>query len=207
MVSVEQAVAKYIHFLRVTGKKATAKTYGNHLRVWMTWLDGAGLATQDGLKLSRNSEMAAVNTVETVAAFYGCFKTCRKNDGATIHNNAARSFQHALRALWMYCFNQKMWAPDMMPLTSNACALVPMTAQVANHRDYATVEQVEALLDACYRLSSVREVALAYAVMQVLLTAGIRRNEMICLEVGDYDRTTRTLHIRVAKGGTPRKQK
>ncbi|HZO87315.1 MAG TPA: tyrosine-type recombinase/integrase [Chthonomonadaceae bacterium] len=205
--SIERCVQRYLHFLRTIGRHSTQKTYGNHLRVWMRWLDDAGLETEEGTKITRTSQMHDANSFEVVAAFYAYLKVRRKADGGLLHNNAIRSFQHAIRALWRFCNDQKMWAPAPAPLTFNAAAPVPMVAHVENHRERATVEQVGAMLDACDRLPSARECALAYAVLQVLLIAGIRRNELIHLEVSDYNRESRTLYVRVAKGGTPRTQR
>ena len=207
MFTIEQSITKYLKYLRLTGRRGSAKTYGNHLRVWMRWLDDAGITTQEGATITRASAMADVNTVEAIAAFYESLKIRRKDDATLLHNNSIRSFQHGLRALWAYCCNQKMWVPDPMPLTFNAIATVPMVPQVANHRDHATVEQAEAMLDACRSIGSERAFALAYAVMQVLLTAGLRRAEMIHLEVSDYNREAKTLHVQHAKGGIPRTQR
>jgi integrase/recombinase XerD len=65
--------------------------------------------------------------------------------------------------------------------------------------------EVSSLLAACSRdksIGGIRDVA----IIALTVTAGLRRSEIVGLQVGDYETRTGTLLVRVAKGGQQREQ-
>jgi integrase len=173
----------------------------------LAFLDTEGLSTEDGTLIDRHSPMALVNNDEIVSAFYAAIERRQKPDGSPLHNNAQRQYGHACRALWSYCCDGKFWAPQSPPITWNACAPVPMVHHERSHRKPVRFSVLAAVYDAAKRIKDPRVSALAVAVLQILSQGGLRRRELIGLEVCDFNRDEKTLHVRHAKGGKLRYQK
>lgn len=65
-------------------------------------------------------------------------------------------------------------------------------------------EEVQALVAGVERLANTRRVCLARAVLLTLVCSGVRRQELIDLKVGDYDRANTLLRVKCGKGQKPR---
>jgi site-specific recombinase XerD len=60
-------------------------------------------------------------------------------------------------------------------------------------------------LDACERQSKPRQVALSRALLSVLIYAGLRREELLCLYVSDVNFSEKSILVRSGKGSKSRK--
>lgn len=94
------------------------------------------------------------------------------------------------------------WLTDDADLPVNPMAGIPRFKAPVPATPILTVDQVKAVLGACAGkdMLSLRD----RAIVLLLFESGMRREELVKLEVGDVDLHTRTAKIRRGKGGRPR---
>ena len=90
-------------------------------------------------------------------------------------------------------------------LTANPCDDLTLPKKDAAVRLDVSEEEIVALLEATRRQRNPRRVALCHAVFSVLVNAGLRRQELLGLRVGDIDLKQRSILVRCGKGSKSRK--
>jgi len=104
-----------------------------------------------------------------------------------------RSVQGALRAFGT-------WLVDTAAIETNVARFIKRPRMDEPIVRSASESEARALLDGCDRLKVPSRGILAKAVLSVLLFAGLRRSELLTLEVGDIDLADRRLLVRAGKG-------
>ena len=90
-------------------------------------------------------------------------------------------------------------------LTENPAAKITLPKLDAATRLVVTDAEVSALLDACERQRTVRQIALCRAVLSSMIYGGLRRGEVYSLRVWDVNLLEKSLLVRNGKGGKSRK--
>lgn len=90
-------------------------------------------------------------------------------------------------------------------LTENPAKQLTLPKKDAARRLLVTDADVVALLDACERLRTPRQMALSRAILSVLCYGGLRREEVCNLRIDDVNLSDKSLLVRSGKGGKSRK--
>lgn len=105
---------------------------------------------------------------------------------------------HPLRGLGKYLMASGAIAEDPV-------RLVTLPKKDAAIRLTVTDEEIERLLEATTRIRDKRKTSLAKAVLGVLVYSGLRRQELLDLQIDDVSLSEKTLLVRSGKGGKSRK--
>ena len=90
-------------------------------------------------------------------------------------------------------------------LTTDPARAVLLPKKDAAHRVVTTDAEISRLLDACERMPTERQVALARGLISVLVYGGLRRQELLDLQLKDVNMTDKSILIRSGKGSKSRK--
>lgn len=161
--------------------KTTQATYRCYLNRFLAWLSENGY---------RDPAVTAFNTV--VLRRYLHAVSAGRRPGTV------RSAFHPLRTLSVYLVK-------MGTLTENPCEQIALPKKDAAYRLLVSDDEVQQLLLACERQPDARRIALTRAVISVLSFAGLRRQELLDLKVGDVQPDGKGgIIVRSGKGGKER---
>jgi len=108
-----------------------------------------------------------------------------------------RSAVMPLRSLFNYLVETEVL--EVSPVHS-----VRLPKKDAAHRPRVTEEELQALVDACDRLATPERAAMGKALVLVLITSALRRNELLFLKLRDLDLETGQLVVTSGKGAKSR---
>jgi integrase/recombinase XerD len=151
----------------------------NHIREFMHYLESKGHETLSGV------------TTKMVTAYYKYLST-RKNKtrGGALSNASLNKHQHALHLFLTYLKNNKAKITFGVHLKNEK----PNTIDV---KDILTQNEVVDLFDACkYSHVAERFRLRDKAILAVLYSCGLRRNEAVGLDISDIDFDKRQLYVR-----------
>ena len=97
------------------------------------------------------------------------------------------------------------WLVTFDHLPENPAARVPLPRLDDPHRELITYEEASALLSACDRFPLRARGLLAKAVLLTFFTTGVRKSELLDLNLDDVDLSERHLTVRRGKGGKSRR--
>lgn len=89
--------------------------------------------------------------------------------------------------------------------TDNPVRRITLPKKDAAVRKVTSDEEIQKLMAASERLPNLQEVVMARALLAVLVFAGLRRQELLDLRVGDIDLDDRSILVRAGKGSKSRK--
>lgn len=183
MQPVSQAIADYLIYLRIEqgATKATAKTYGPHLRHFLRWMQENGYSAP------------TLDDLSPLVVRRFLFTLAERN----LRPMTTRNYLHALRGLAHYAVKTGLRADDF----TNG---VTMPKKDAPIRHTPTDEQVRALLEAVERDNNQRRTVQRRALLNVLIWSAMRRSELLNLKMQDVNLSERSLIIHQAKGGKSR---
>lgn len=181
---LQDAVNDYLN--HITHERGLAKTtcvgYRMYLKHFTDWLDGGGYPDAD---------LSAFTL--PVLRRYLYFVSAKGSRPRTV-----RGHFFPLRGLGDFLVQQGA-------IAANPARSLTMPKKDAARRETVTDEEVKRLLDACDRLPDPKQVALSRALLAVLCYTGIRREELLCLHVGDVNFQEGSILVRSGKGGKSRK--
>jgi site-specific recombinase XerD len=158
----------------------TQHSYGCYLRRFSKWLDANGY---------KNASLAAFN--DSVLRRY------LHSISPGLRPRSVRSAFHPLRAFSVYLV-------AIGTLSENPCDSIALPKKDAAHRLLVSDEEVRQLLMACERQPNEREIALSRAIVSVLVYAGLRRQELLDLKLGDFREADGGVVVRSGKGNKSR---
>lgn len=179
------AASQYLSHIRyeLGYSDRTLLTYRSWLRHYARWVGDQGHADPTVAQIS----------LPLLRRFLVYLTDTRKQKPKSIH-----SAFHPIRGLCTYLVEQGVLADD-----PSRNLKLPKKNPPA--RKMVTDEEVEMILDACDRLATPREVAMARAVFSVLAYAGLRRAELCDLKLDDFSAADASITVRHGKGGKRRK--
>jgi site-specific recombinase XerD len=162
--------------------KTTCKNYRNGMSRFLRWLAENGYPTPD------------LNCVNSL--------TLRRY---VLHlaegNRQARAVHSAMQPIRSLC----QWLTENGQLPEDPSLKLKLPKKGAPTRHVPTDADVQALFNACDRLATPRQGALARAVLSVLCFGGLRREECCNLRVSDFDTAAGSLTVRHGKGDKARR--
>ncbi len=182
---LSEAIEQYLFCIRYERgfSDRTFLTYQSWSRHYARWLTGHGYPNPTIDQLSP----------AILRRFLVYLTDVRGQRPKSIHS----SF-HAIRGLCAYLTETGLLAVD----PAKAIRLPKLDSP---YRKMVTDEEVEAILEACERLPTSHEVALARGVFSVLAYTGLRRAELCDLKVDDFSAEDGSITVRRGKGGKSRK--
>lgn len=166
---------------RRLARKTTCVGYANYLHHLHVWLEENGYpdATLDAF------------TTPTLRRFLYFLS------GRGLRPRTIRAYFHPIIGLGAYLVENKV-------LTENPAKALTMPKKDAAQRLLVSDEEVIQLLSACERQRVPRQVALSRALLSVLIYSGLRREELLCLHVGDINFSESSILVRSGKGSKSR---
>jgi site-specific recombinase XerD len=109
-----------------------------------------------------------------------------------------------IRAMFHPIIGLGKFLVDNSALAENPAKALTMPKKDATRRLLVTDEEVATLLAACERQRNPRDVALSRALLSVLIYAGLRREELLCLHTDDVNFADGCILVRSGKGSRSR---
>jgi integrase/recombinase XerD len=180
---LEDAIRDFLIYIRVQRglTQSTQKTYRCRLNAFLRWLKAHGHLIARVVSLNPTALTGYLHSL-----------TQEHKRPRTIRANFA-----PIRSLANFLVETGI-------LDTNPMDRVKLPQRDAAERKQVSDEEVEALIAACERLPP-KEVVLARAVLYVLIFAGLRRQELIDLKVGDVNDRERSILVRSGKGSKSRR--
>ena len=166
---------------RRLARKTTVTGYANYLHHLQGWLKENGYPepTLDDFNV-------------TVLRRFLYYLSARNLRPRTI-----RAYFHPIIGLGAFLVENKV-------LTENPAKALTMPKKDAARRLLVSDEEVTQLLAACERQNNPKDVAFSRAMLSVLVFAGLRREELLCLRVSDVNPKDGSILVRSGKGGKSR---
>ena len=183
-MTLQECIGDFLHHLQAERgvRPTTVETYGTRLRSFHAWLEANGHPTP-GLD----------TFCVAVLRRYLYHLHSKKLRPRTI-----RGFFNAIRSLGAFLLTNEA-------IPENYALKIGLPKKDATERIPVTDEEAVLLLDACERLRTPRQMALARALIGVFVYCGLRRSEALDLKTADVNLRERTLTVWHGKGDKSRK--
>jgi len=184
MILLSDVTRDYLAFLahEQGAAKSTVYCYASWLHHFQRWLQAQS---------DPNPSLSAFTT-ETLRRFSYYLSTERKHRPRTL-----RGAFYPLKGLAKFCLANGL-------LTENPLASIVLPKKDAALRQTITTEDVLKLLDGCERQRNQKQIALSRCAFSLLIYSGLRRTELLDLNVGDIDFAEGSVLVRSGKGSKSR---
>lgn len=177
-MNLHQHLSAYLERVRAerTYTQATLKSYSHRLRVFVAWLGAEAEAFAFTAEAIDSYKLHLLQSSQPTTV---CATLC------------------AIRSFGEYLVKQKA-------IPENPAKVVPMPKRNPPKRKYVSDVEAAAMLQACERIADPRRSALARAVVATLLYSGVRRAELLSVQMDDLHLSDGFFVVQYGKGGKVR---